>query len=253
MGTLSLTRITAMGIMRLLALLAFILLAANGLWGGCAESSSGPVQLEAPVAAEMALGTPVRTTEGEISVLMFPVWFGGQERQIELRTSTAEWVATILDQGMLGYEMHWRSDGTGWERTAFERLDIAILEEGSVEEYRYTDLLSGVASSMVVTTSTTEEQWADFFNPYTLNNNLEGERLAHVLTTPLVVEMLAPHCEPSSGWDKKPTDAERICRVATTLGSLKCMFGGGPANPLCHVAIGVTFCCGVMYLVEGEA
>lgn len=250
----ALTGQSSIGIIGQTALLALFVLATVGIGGGCGEDSpTPPVKQDVGTVAGMRVGAPTLSAESGLSTLTFPVWFGEQERQVELRASAEEWVARILDRDVLGYELHWRSDGTGWEQTAFERLDIAIVEEGSVEEYRYTDLLSGVGSSMVVTASTTEEQWAGFYDPYTLNDNPEGERLARVLTAPLVVEMLAPYCEPNGRADKKPTDAERICRVAGTLGTLKCMFGGGAANPLCHVAIGVTFVCGVMYLVQGEA
>ena len=82
-----------------------------------------------------------------------------------------------------------------------------------------------------------------------MNNNLEGERLAAVLTTPVVARTLAPYCDPGTGVYKKMSDTERLCRAAETLGMLKCMLGGGVMNPLCHVAVGVVFCCGVMYLV----
>jgi len=253
MNTRSLTHASATGIIGRTVALALIVLVAVGLWGGCSEQNTQPpVRTGTPLVMEMSVGAPVRTAEGEFSVLTFPVWFGDQERQVELRASSTEWAATILDQDVLGYEMHWRSDGTGWEQTAFERLDIAILEEGVVEEYRYTDLLTGATSSMVVTTSTTEEEWAAFFDPYTLNNNPEGDRLAAVLTTPVVARTLAPYCDPGTGVDKKMSSTERLCYVASTLGTLKCILGFGVANPLCHVAMGVNFCCGVMVLANGE-
>lgn len=255
MRTRSLTKLTTTIKIGRAALLALIALAAIGIWGGCNGDSTAPLPRQESglvVVGEMGIGTPVRTSEGEFSVLTFPVWFGDQQRQVELRASADEWVATILDQDVLGFELHWRSDGTGWEQTAFERLDIAILEEGSAEVYEYTDLLTGSTSSMVATTSTTLEEWAAFFDPHTLNNNVEGERLAAVLTTPLVVETLAPYCDPGSGVEKKMSSTERLCYVASTLGTLKCILGFGVANPLCHVAMGVSFCCGVMVLANGE-
>ncbi len=223
-------------------------------WAGCETEQQNPAISDVgPLSGTeiTSIGIPSLATQGDTNVMTFQVEFDGVMRQVELRASDAEWSATIFDGDTPAYEMHWLIDGTGWEATPFERLDIAIQTPHEAEFYKYTNLLSGSADMLRVTTATTEEEWVSFFDPFSLNNNAEGNRLAKVLTSPHVLTTLTPYCDPGRV-DKKPTPTERLCGVASTLGSLKCMLGGGVMNPLCHVAVGVIFCCGVMYLVGGD-
>lgn len=222
-------------------------------WAGCGgeQSPATPSSQVRSSTQITSVGIPLVKVQADFNVVTFPVTFGDVVRQIELRASDTQWSATILDGDQCVYEMHWFIDGAGWEATPFERLDITIQTAGEAEVYTYNNLLSGSSDTMLVTTTTTEGEWTTFFSPFSLNDNAEGDRLAKVLTSPQVLETLTPYCDPGGG-DKKPTAGERICGVASTLGSLKCMFGGGVLNALCHVAVGVTFCCGVMYLVGGD-
>jgi hypothetical protein len=191
--------------------------------------------------------------DSTMRVVSFSVNFSGDKstsvtRTIELTMTDVEFGSAILSADQRLFEMHWNADGSAWEQTPAERLDI-IRQENGFELYRYTNRLSGAMTELIDDGTVTEEAWFSFFTPATLNYNREGDRLAQVLTTRSVKEQLQMAAV-GTGWepDKKPTSTQIVCGVAGTVGKLKCMFGGGVANALCHVAVGVSICCAIMAL-----
>lgn len=174
------------------------------------------------------------------TTLTFPVEFSDKAmRFVELTWTDVEFGSSIMSGGQRLYEMHWNVNGIVWEQTPAERLDIIRQHDGR-ELYRYTNRLTGSVTELLDDGTVTEDEWFSFFSPATLNYNLDGTRLAEVMTSPSVAELPAMN----QGL-KKPTTEQVICGLAGTAGKLKCMFGGGVANPLCHVAVGVSICCAI--------
>jgi hypothetical protein len=204
---------------------------------------------QAETVAPVEIGAVVSVADATTRVTTFSVVFNGEKatspQMVELASSDVGFSSTIMTGDQRMFEIHWNVDGSVWEQTPAERLDIIRLTDGR-DLYRYTNRLSGTSTELLDDGTVAEDGWYAFFNPATLNYNPDGDRLALVLTSSSVEKQLSK-VFPQIG-DKKPNATQTLCGLAGTVGQLKCIFGGGVANCLCHVAVGVSVCCAIMDL-----
>jgi hypothetical protein len=93
----------------------------------------------------------------------------------------------------------------------------------------------------------------------TLEDNREGNRLMKLLANARFVEWLAISLGQEASFrngmsltaDRGEFDKRRraMCGWASICNLVKCTFGGGLLNPLCHACMGISFSCMLMFIL----
>ena len=99
--------------------------------------------------------------------------------------------------------------------------------------------------------NTNDDKFTGFLDFYpekmTLNNNIDGSIMVLLTQNEEFLHWLKDQTGLSGSDNFEKLDVDGLCDLAN-IGTAKCLLGG-VANPICHVAVGVSFACGVRTII----